>query len=113
MCTILINYVLKVKISYIFAKYNLMREIYFLEMGAEFLYFWPLILLCVVSSICLFIITALKITRYDKDTAHHLKDSESRLYDKNKKWSVLKHLCIIICNNLFLLMTYVIRTVCL
>ncbi|XP_029157135.1 uncharacterized protein LOC114929680 isoform X2 [Nylanderia fulva] len=29
---------------------------------------------------------ALKITRYEKDTAQQMKDSESRLYHKNKKW---------------------------
>ncbi|XP_029157133.1 G-protein coupled receptor Mth2-like isoform X2 [Nylanderia fulva] len=34
--------------------------------------------------ICWF--NALKITRYEKDTAQHMKDSESRLYHKNKKW---------------------------
>ncbi|XP_029157131.1 G-protein coupled receptor Mth2-like isoform X2 [Nylanderia fulva] len=34
--------------------------------------------------ICWF--NALKIARYEKDRTHHLKDSESRLYDEKKKW---------------------------
>lgn len=106
MYTIVINYVLRVKIYilYIYKIWFNARNLFFIsEEWATMLYYWPPALICVFSSICLFTITALKIARYEKDRAH-LKDSESRLYDENKKWFVLKHLCITICNDLLLLM---------
>ncbi|XP_072758466.1 uncharacterized protein [Anoplolepis gracilipes] len=40
-------------------------------------------------SIILSIHTALKIMRYEKDTARRLKDSGSRCYNENKKWAKL------------------------
>ncbi|XP_072757737.1 uncharacterized protein [Anoplolepis gracilipes] len=42
--------------------------------------------ICIIISICLSIYTALKIMQYEKDTARHLKDTESRCYNENKKW---------------------------
>ncbi|XP_072743639.1 G-protein coupled receptor Mth2-like [Anoplolepis gracilipes] len=42
--------------------------------------------LCVIISVCLSIFTALKIQSYEKNTAHHLQDLESRCYNENKKW---------------------------
>lgn len=41
----------------------------------------------IICNICLFISTALKIVRHKKDTAHHLRGSESRRHDDNKQWS--------------------------
>ncbi|XP_072758913.1 uncharacterized protein [Anoplolepis gracilipes] len=41
--------------------------------------------ICTIFSICLSIHTALTIMRYEKDTAHRLRDSESRCYNENKK----------------------------
>ncbi|XP_029163667.1 G-protein coupled receptor Mth2-like [Nylanderia fulva] len=40
----------------------------------------------VICNICLFISTALKIVRHKKDTAHHLRGSESQRHDDNKQW---------------------------
>jgi len=42
-----------------------------------------------ISSICLCICTAQKIAYYEKDIAHHLKDSENRCYNNNKQWYVI------------------------
>ncbi|XP_072758922.1 uncharacterized protein [Anoplolepis gracilipes] len=43
-------------------------------------------IICTIISISLSIHTALKIMRYEKDTTRRLRDSESRCYNKNKKW---------------------------
>ncbi|XP_050452215.1 G-protein coupled receptor Mth-like [Cataglyphis hispanica] len=51
----------------------------------QFYYLWP-ISICFINSISLFISTALKITRYEKATARHLGNSESRSYNDNKRW---------------------------
>ncbi|XP_025266494.1 uncharacterized protein LOC112638631 [Camponotus floridanus] len=50
------------------------------------LYFYGPRSICIISSICLTIYTALKIMRYEKDTTRHLRDSESRFYNDNKRW---------------------------
>ncbi|EFN65438.1 hypothetical protein EAG_03341 [Camponotus floridanus] len=50
------------------------------------LYFYVPRSVCIISSICLSIYTALKIMRYEKDTARHLRDSDSRFYNDNKRW---------------------------
>ncbi|XP_072748823.1 G-protein coupled receptor Mth-like isoform X2 [Anoplolepis gracilipes] len=42
--------------------------------------------ICIISSICLSIYTALKIVRYEKATVRHLRNSESRCYNDNKQW---------------------------
>ncbi|EFN68080.1 hypothetical protein EAG_15448 [Camponotus floridanus] len=64
---------------------------WFYEDAASRLYFYGPVSICVISSICLSIYTALKIVRYEKDTARHLRDSESRFYNDNKRWFVHKH----------------------
>ncbi|KYN27327.1 G-protein coupled receptor Mth2 [Trachymyrmex cornetzi] len=53
---------------------------------ARALYFYGPMGLTVICNICLFISTALKIVRHKKDTAHHLRGSESRRHDDNKQW---------------------------
>ncbi|EFN64613.1 G-protein coupled receptor Mth2 [Camponotus floridanus] len=63
----------------------------FHENMAYLLYFYGPHSVCVVCSFCLSIYTALKIVRYEKDTARHLRDSESRFYNDNKRWFVHKH----------------------
>lgn len=56
------------------------------DMVAFILYYHGLKSMCVISSICLSISTALKIARCKKDISHRLKDSESKCYNDNKKW---------------------------
>ncbi|XP_072758242.1 uncharacterized protein [Anoplolepis gracilipes] len=46
-------------------------------------------IICTIISISLSIHTALKIMRYEKNTTHRLRDSESRCYNENKKWANL------------------------
>ncbi|KAG5321077.1 MTH2 protein, partial [Pseudoatta argentina] len=53
---------------------------------ARALYFYGPMGVTVICNICLFISTALKIVRHKKDTAHHLRGSESRRHDDNKQW---------------------------
>ncbi|XP_024893871.1 probable G-protein coupled receptor Mth-like 3, partial [Temnothorax curvispinosus] len=53
---------------------------------ARALYFYLPMSVTVVCNICLFISTALKIVRHKKDTAAHLRSSESRRHDDNKQW---------------------------
>ncbi|XP_072748821.1 probable G-protein coupled receptor Mth-like 12 [Anoplolepis gracilipes] len=50
------------------------------------LYYYGPESICIISSICLSIYTALKIVRYEKATAGHLRNSESRCYNDNKQW---------------------------
>ncbi|XP_011172428.2 G-protein coupled receptor Mth2 isoform X1 [Solenopsis invicta] len=52
---------------------------------ARALYFYGPMSVTVICNICLFISTALKIVRHRKDTAHHLRSSESRRHDDNKQ----------------------------
>jgi len=67
--------------------------------GAFLLYYYGIKSICIISSICLSISTAVKIARYEKETGLRLTDSESKRYNDNKKWSVSnKHLSM--CNNL-------------
>ncbi|XP_067203245.1 probable G-protein coupled receptor Mth-like 3 isoform X2 [Linepithema humile] len=54
--------------------------------AAKALYFYGPMGITIVCNICLFISTALKIIRHKKDTAHHLRGSESRRHDDNKQW---------------------------
>ncbi|XP_072758912.1 uncharacterized protein [Anoplolepis gracilipes] len=54
--------------------------------AAELLFVYGPSTICTISNICLSIHTALKIARYEKDTARRLRDSESRCYNENKKW---------------------------
>jgi len=65
-----------------------MREINFSADEARALYFYGPMGVTVICNICLFISTALKIVRHKKDTAHHLRGSESRRHDDNKQWFV-------------------------
>ncbi|XP_003703117.2 putative G-protein coupled receptor Mth-like 3 isoform X2 [Megachile rotundata] len=53
---------------------------------AKAIYFYGPMGVTVVCNICLFISTALKIVRHKKDTAHHLKGTDSRRHDDNKQW---------------------------
>ncbi|XP_072758916.1 probable G-protein coupled receptor Mth-like 1 isoform X2 [Anoplolepis gracilipes] len=53
---------------------------------ADLLYDYVFSTICTIISIWLSIHTALKIARYEKDTARLLRDSESRCYNENKKW---------------------------
>lgn len=55
---------------------------------AKAIYFYAPMSVTVICNICLFISTALKIVRHKKDTAHHLRGSESRRHDDNKQWFV-------------------------
>ncbi|XP_029167932.1 G-protein coupled receptor Mth2-like [Nylanderia fulva] len=61
-------------------------DCWFSENNSYLLYYYGLDSICILSSICLSISTALKIERYKKDTGHRLKDSESKCYNDNKKW---------------------------
>ncbi|XP_029178614.1 probable G-protein coupled receptor Mth-like 3 [Nylanderia fulva] len=61
-------------------------DCWFNENGPYYLYYYGLENMCIISSICLFIFTALKIERLKKDTGHRLNDSESKCYNNNKKW---------------------------
>lgn len=77
--------------------------IYFLLSAdeAKGLYFYVPMSITVICNICLFISTALKIVRHKKDTAHHLRSSESRRHDDNKQWFVFEKnivIIILICN---------------
>ncbi|XP_070162887.1 G-protein coupled receptor Mth2 isoform X2 [Polyergus mexicanus] len=54
--------------------------------AARALYFYGPMGITVFCNICLFISTALKIVRHKKDTALHLRSSESRRHDDNKQW---------------------------
>lgn len=53
---------------------------------ARAIYFYGPMSVTVICNICLFISTALKIVRHKKDTAQHLRSSESRRHDDNKQW---------------------------
>ncbi|EFN66112.1 hypothetical protein EAG_02573 [Camponotus floridanus] len=64
---------------------------WFYEDAASQLFFYGPKSVCVISSICLSIYTALKIVRYEKNTVRHLRDSQSRFYNDNKRWFVHKH----------------------
>ncbi|XP_046824916.1 G-protein coupled receptor Mth2-like isoform X2 [Vespa crabro] len=57
-------------------KYNTATNIYFIG---------PMTI-SVFCNLCLFISTALKIQKHKRDTAHHLRGSESRRHDDNKQW---------------------------
>ncbi|XP_043673899.1 G-protein coupled receptor Mth2-like isoform X1 [Vespula pensylvanica] len=57
-------------------KYNTATNIYFIG---------PMTI-SVFCNLCLFISTALKIQQHKRDTAHHLRSSESRRHDDNKQW---------------------------
>ncbi|KAL6419549.1 hypothetical protein ACFW04_013762 [Cataglyphis niger] len=56
------------------------------EKEAFALYFYGFKSICIISSICLSISTALKIVHYKKETVNRLTDSESKRYNDNKKW---------------------------
>ncbi|XP_050452347.1 G-protein coupled receptor Mth2-like [Cataglyphis hispanica] len=61
-------------------------DCWFDEKGAFVLYFYGFKSICIISSICLSISTALKIVHYKKETVNRLTDSESKRYNDNKKW---------------------------
>ncbi|XP_029163486.1 uncharacterized protein LOC114934939, partial [Nylanderia fulva] len=62
---------------------------WFYEAVTYQLYFYGPKSICIIGSICLSIYTVLKITSYEKDTIRHLRDSESRCYNDNKRWLTL------------------------
>ncbi|XP_029168802.1 uncharacterized protein LOC114938857 [Nylanderia fulva] len=53
---------------------------------AFILYYHGFKSMCIISSVCLSIPTALRITRYKRDIDPCLKNSESKCYNDNKKW---------------------------
>ncbi|XP_072744446.1 G-protein coupled receptor Mth2-like [Anoplolepis gracilipes] len=59
---------------------------WFSHKGSFALYYYGLKSVCVISSICLSIFTAVKIARYERDTGRRLTDLESKRYKDNKKW---------------------------
>ncbi|XP_029168420.1 probable G-protein coupled receptor Mth-like 1 [Nylanderia fulva] len=59
---------------------------WFNETGPYVLYFYGLSSMCVISSNCLSIYTALKIARFKKESGPCLKDSENKCFNDNKKW---------------------------
>ncbi|XP_029659264.1 G-protein coupled receptor Mth2-like isoform X1 [Formica exsecta] len=50
------------------------------------LYLYLPAIICSTGSICLSISTALRIASYERDAARHLRNSENRCYNNNKKW---------------------------
>ncbi|XP_029167944.1 G-protein coupled receptor Mth2-like isoform X1 [Nylanderia fulva] len=75
-------------------KFSLGDYCWFNEAGPYLLYYHGLRSMCIISSICLSISTALKIMRFKKDTSLCLKDSENNCFNNNKKWYVFRYLCI-------------------
>ncbi|XP_025263964.1 G-protein coupled receptor Mth2-like isoform X2 [Camponotus floridanus] len=61
-------------------------DCWFAEKGTFLLYYYGIKSICIISSICLSISTAVKIARYEKETGLRLTDSESKQYNDNKKW---------------------------
>ncbi|KAK2589177.1 hypothetical protein KPH14_001993 [Odynerus spinipes] len=59
---------------------------WFNDNAARAIYFYGPMGITVFCNICLFISTAVKIQKHKRDTAHHLKGSESRRHDDNKQW---------------------------
>ncbi|CAL1687354.1 unnamed protein product [Lasius platythorax] len=59
---------------------------WFSEDMAIILYCYVPMSINIISSICLSIYTALKITRSEKESAHHLRDVDSRRHNDNKQW---------------------------
>ncbi|XP_029670078.1 G-protein coupled receptor Mth-like [Formica exsecta] len=53
---------------------------------AYWLYFLGPQGISVISSTCLSIYTALKIMRYEKDTTHHMENSERQSFNNNRQW---------------------------
>ncbi|GAB1862788.1 G-protein coupled receptors family 2 profile 2 domain-containing protein [Camponotus japonicus] len=64
-------------------------DCWFAGKEAYLLYYYGIKSICIISSICLSISTAVKIARYEKETGLRLTDSESKRYNDNKKWSNL------------------------
>ncbi|CAL1687355.1 unnamed protein product [Lasius platythorax] len=78
---------------------------------ARLLYYWMVIIFCIISSIWLCICTGRKIADYKKDIAHYLSDSESRRFNDNKKLfklylTVIKVLFVIISIKLYMYTIY-------
>ncbi|XP_050447596.1 G-protein coupled receptor Mth2-like isoform X2 [Cataglyphis hispanica] len=63
-------------------------DCWFSGRGTYALYYYGIKSICVFSSICLSISTALKIARYEKEAGNRLNltDSESKRFNDNKKW---------------------------
>ncbi|XP_014600685.1 PREDICTED: G-protein coupled receptor Mth2-like [Polistes canadensis] len=62
------------------------KKCWFTTNSATNIYFTLPMTISIVCNLCLFISTALKIRQHTKDTAHHLRGSESRRHDDNKQW---------------------------
>ncbi|XP_029677829.1 G-protein coupled receptor Mth2-like [Formica exsecta] len=69
--------------------YFVIEDCEFTEMVVFTPYYYGFQSICIISSICLSISTALKISRYENETGNRLANSESRKYNDNKKWSNL------------------------
>ncbi|XP_051170360.1 G-protein coupled receptor Mth2-like isoform X2 [Leptopilina boulardi] len=59
---------------------------WFQEELAKGIYFYCPMGVTVLTNICLFISTSIKISKHKKDTTCHLKSSESRRHDDSKQW---------------------------
>lgn len=86
-----------------FASYNC----WFSSSTANWLYYYDIIIISIIASICLSICTARNIAHYEKDITRQLKGSESRRYNDNKQWFKLtvkltKILFIILCFKSYL-----------
>ncbi|XP_070163447.1 G-protein coupled receptor Mth2-like [Polyergus mexicanus] len=64
-------------------------ECWFVDVESFMLYYYGFESICVISSICFSISTALKIARYEKETGNRLTNSESKRYNDKKKWFTL------------------------
>ncbi|XP_043495962.1 G-protein coupled receptor Mth2-like isoform X2 [Polistes fuscatus] len=62
------------------------KRCWFTTNNATYIYFTLPVTISIVCNLCLFISTALKIRQHTRDTAHHLRGSESRRHDDNKQW---------------------------
>ncbi|XP_072758094.1 G-protein coupled receptor Mth-like isoform X2 [Anoplolepis gracilipes] len=58
--------------------------------AADLLYNYGPHSICIFSSLCLSIYTTFKMKRLEKDTTCRFRDSESRCFNENKRWSVEK-----------------------
>jgi len=50
------------------------------------LYYYGIIIISVTSNICLSFFTARKISYFEKNVAHHLRNSEKQRYNDQKQW---------------------------
>ncbi|XP_029166210.1 G-protein coupled receptor Mth2-like [Nylanderia fulva] len=86
-CVIVIDFVSEYLPINLRPEFKLGNCWYFGERKEAFvLYFYGMKSVCIISTICLFISTVLKVRRYEKDTGFCLTDSKSERYNDYKKW---------------------------